>query len=623
MINPRLILCGGVAMPTGDPRCEKRRLLTLSSHGLEHNVNIRMEDVAKVFKQHLLPRMKDLLEIAAYIYTADCATKRNGKWEEDETIEPWNRNLHFVIPVRDVVFWQRKDVADLLVRIIGFLSDDECSFHFLAGESKDQDQEYLQFGGNKDWPLYDIDRVVMFSGGLDSLAGAVQRASQKKGLVLVSHRPVTTQSKRQRELFKALKRTYSVPMIHVPVWLNKDGNKGRENTQRTRSFLYATLGTVVAHSVRAKGVSFFENGIVSLNFPVADEALRARASRTTHPLVLSYFSDFFGLVLDRPFKVDNPFIFKTKTDVVSLITKNGGDHLIGLTCSCSHQGIFTSKTQLHCGACSQCIDRRVAVLGAGAAAHDPETDYQADVFTGARDDGYDRNMGVNYTRHGMELCRASDEALAEEFSLEISRAIRPFRNQRAATDKFIKMHQRHGHNVSHVLKQQLKAHLDDVAECRLPESSLLAMFAGQQHRQSLWKLYADRITELLQAGLPRLCVSEKPRNEPRLQELCDGLLTGDGSLLIREYPQLRWGWVGTKPDWSAEEQKLWVEMKYVRTKKDILPITEAIAADITKYGDNDRRILFVVYDPYRLILDEQRFGEPVQRRQNMMIRFVR
>ena len=309
----------------------------------------------------------------------------------------------------------------------------------------------------------------MFSGGLDSLAGAVRQASRKRGVILVSHRPVAAQSKRQRELFKALRKTYHpVPMVHVPVWLNKDGSKGKEHTQRTRSFLYATLGAVVANFARAKGVSFFENGIVSLNFPVAGEALRPRASRTTHPLALSHFGEFFRLVLDRPFTVDNPFIFKTKTEVVSLIAKNGGANLIGLTCSCSHQGIFTPKTQLHCGGCGQCIDRRIAVLGAGIAAHDPETDYRADVFTGARADGYDRNMGVNYVRHGMELCRASDEGLAVAFNLEISRATRPFRNQRAVADKFVKMHQRHGETVARVLKERLKAHIDDVANCTLP-----------------------------------------------------------------------------------------------------------------------------------------------------------
>jgi hypothetical protein len=108
-------------------------------------------------------------------------------------------------------------------------------------------------------------------------------------------------------------------MIHVPVWVNKDENNGREPTQRTRSFLYASLGVIVAVSVRAAGVRFFENGVVSLNLLVADEVTRSRASRTTHPMALNLFGAFFSMVLERQLVVDNPFLLKTKAEVVSLI----------------------------------------------------------------------------------------------------------------------------------------------------------------------------------------------------------------------------------------------------------------------------------------------------------------
>lgn len=623
MIKPRLILCGGVTLSTSDPRRDGRHVVELSSQGRDHNVNIQMEDVAKVFQQHLSPRLKDLLEIAAYVYTADCATKRNGMWEDEDATEPWPRDLHFVMPVRDLEFWQQAEISQILRKILRFVSNDEARFDFCQKTATDTEQSYLQFGKDQDWPLYGVDRVTMFSGGLDSLGGTVVRASKGKSLVLVSHRPVTVQDKRQKQLFAALKRTYSVPMIHVPVWLNKDGSKGKEHTQRTRSSLYVSLGAVVAHSVQARGVSFYENGVVSLNFPVADEVLRARSSRTTHPLILDYYTEFLQLVLETPFVVDNPFIFKTKADVVQLIAKGGGSHLIGQTCSCSHQGIFTSKTQLHCGTCSQCIDRRIAIMAAGLAEYDPETDYRTDVFTGARTDRYSRNMAINYARHGTELCRCSEEELAVRFNRDLSRAIRPFPHKREAAEKFIRMHQHHGDTVARVLREQVKHHADSLASCDLPETSLVSLVAAQQHKVSPWIPFANRIAELLQAGLPTMCATEPPRNEPRLQELCDGILVTHDHRLVREYPYMRWGSVMTKPDWSEECLGLWVEAKYVRTKRDIQPITEAISSDITKYGDNDRRVLFVVYDPKHLVLDEASFAEPIERRANMLVRFVR
>jgi hypothetical protein len=66
-------------------------------------------------------------------------------------------------------------------------------------------------------------------------------------------------------------------------------NKGQEEavtfTQRSRSLLFATLGLIVARMFRKNKLSFFENGIVSFNFPISEHVLGARASRTTHPRV--------------------------------------------------------------------------------------------------------------------------------------------------------------------------------------------------------------------------------------------------------------------------------------------------------------------------------------------------
>ncbi len=296
MIEPRLLLCSGIQLPTDHALRQGRRVVELDSLGNAPNVNLHLEDVAKVFLKHLKPRLVESTEIATYVYTADCATRRGNDWTDDDTIEPWSRDFQFVIPVRDLDFWQRSEVQQALEATLHFLSDDRYAFQF---EQLTQDrpiQEYLQFGDD-DWPFRYVERVLMFSGGLDSLAGAVETAARGDKLVLVSHRPVSTLSSRQRELFRQLRRTFpEALMIHIPVWVNKAKNLGREHLQRTRSFLYSTLGVVVADSMQADGVRFFENGVVSLNWPVADEVLRARASRTTHPWALQLLKRFYGLV---------------------------------------------------------------------------------------------------------------------------------------------------------------------------------------------------------------------------------------------------------------------------------------------------------------------------------------
>ncbi len=317
MIEPRLIVCSGAKIAPGDPVAEGRQRIDLDSIGKDPDVHIRFENVAKVLQRQLSPRLKDLLEIASYVYAADCATRRGTQWTDEKSTEAWGRDFTFVIAVREPDFWRTAAISSLLTEVLGFLSNDLYSFTFVPLKQDRKEQQYLELGTQKDWPFHGPERVVMFSGGLDSLAGAVETARGGGNLVLVSHRPVSTLSSRQKKIFSELQREFPDQLIHVPVWINKDVGLGREPTQRTRSFLYAALGTVVAESVQAGGVRFFENGIVSLNLPVADEVIRARASRTTHPVALHLLKSLCSAVTERDFAVDNPYLFKTKADVVT------------------------------------------------------------------------------------------------------------------------------------------------------------------------------------------------------------------------------------------------------------------------------------------------------------------
>lgn len=623
MSRSRLILCSGLTVPDDDSLRVNRQVVELTAHGTNSNVNIRLEDVARVFQKHLSPRLMDLLEIAAYVFSADCATSRGKGWTDKQTLEPWERDFQFVIPVRDLTFWERDDVQGLLIEFLRFLSDDNYTFNFRQLCSAPPQQLYLEFEQQENWLFYGVERVLMFSGGIDSLAGAVETAANGGNVVLVSHRSVAMMNKRLHNLFNELRQKYPVQMIHIPVWVNKQKGFDREHTQRTRSFLFSALGTVVAKSVEAGGVRFFENGVVTLNLPVADEVVRARASRTTHPFALELFTRFYRLVAERDFEVDNPYLFKTKSEVVSVIAENGGSELIKYTCSCAHQGFFQSKTQWHCGSCSQCIDRRVAILASGQETHDPQVDYVSDVFIGSRKDGYDKNMAVNYARHAIELCQMSETEIATKFNRDLARAIRFHPKRRETAQKLVEMHKRHAETVKRILCQQIQQHGSDLLEGSLDKSSMLAMVAGQEHRASSWQRYADRVVSLLLTGLPTACKTYKPKDEPHLQEICDGILKAHDNDLVREFPFMRWSSSLTKPDWSVESLQLWVELKYVRQRAGIRPITKDIAEDITKYGDNERRVLYVVYDPNHLVTDEQAFSEPILKRLDMLVHFVR
>jgi hypothetical protein len=61
-----------------------------------------------------------------------------------------------------------------------------------------------------------------------------ETAEAGKPLVLVSHRPVSTMYARERKLIVQLKEIYRDAVLHIPEWLNKDANLGREQPLPTR-----------------------------------------------------------------------------------------------------------------------------------------------------------------------------------------------------------------------------------------------------------------------------------------------------------------------------------------------------------------------------------------------------
>jgi len=619
MSKPRLFLCGE-AKTVSD---KNREIVRLSTRGQNQNVNLSIENVVNTFARDISPRVVDLLEIAAYVFAADASINRGRAWQEDASLESWDRDFKFIIPVIDFDFWKQKAIQQSLREILTFLSNDKYEIEFQKAQKIRDANLYFDYGESAAWPFSNPERVIMFSGGLDSLAGAVESLTMGNRVVLVSHRSAPAMDKRQRELVKQLIAKFPNNLFHVPVWVNKEKNLSREFTQRTRSFLFSAIGVAVAESTKADGVRFYENGIVSLNLPISDEVVRARASRTTHPLGLSLFGELYTKILGRPFTVDNPYIFKTKSEVLNVISNGNCNDLIRFTCSCAHTGHFQSKSQWHCGRCSQCIDRRVAIMANRLSQFDEETDYQSDVFTGARKEGYDKNIAVNFARHVTELKAMSENEVNERFSLEISRAIRIFPKKSTAAQDFVGMHIRYAEYAFGVLQTQLIEKTTAILDGSIEPSSMLALIFGNAHKVSGWRQYAEKINEILHNGIPVVCEKRKPDDEPELQKICDGLLRAAGENLTREFPFMQWSIIMTKPDWSKTDLNLWIELKYVKSRKDIARILRDISEDITKYGDLRKKVLYVVYDPAHSILDEKQFATDIEKHGEMMVFFIR
>ncbi len=109
------------------------------------------------------------------------------------------------------------------------MSDDTYTFEFRPLDVRPKVQSYLEFSG-EDIESFSLDEVVLFSGGIDSFAGAVERlAADGKSVALVSHRSATKIASTQTELVASLRARFGRSRIlHIPVLVNLDEHLGRE-----------------------------------------------------------------------------------------------------------------------------------------------------------------------------------------------------------------------------------------------------------------------------------------------------------------------------------------------------------------------------------------------------------
>ena len=171
------------------------------------------------------------------------------------------------------------------------------------------------------------DSVILFSGGLDLLAGAIETLERTTdNVILVTHRSAQKMIPFQDGLVEALPSQYRKRVRYIPIDAKFRKIKSHDTTQRSRSFLFAAFGFVIARLVGADSINFFENGVVSHNLPISPQVIGTMATRTTHPLALAKLEHLLSLIHGSPFPVRNPFAWRTKTDIVtSLAGSRCGD----------------------------------------------------------------------------------------------------------------------------------------------------------------------------------------------------------------------------------------------------------------------------------------------------------
>jgi hypothetical protein len=477
----QLFLCNGATDTFGMPAdVARKRRLEYDPASPGQNVHFDLPEFV-IQLGHLDPRALDLVEIAAYIYCADRSVSRGGK--DVAVYTSWTQHIALRIKVRDHAFWSRPGVAEGLAGTVNRMSGLRFRFEFEAGRVTPPvgllDRADLA-------PDPTPKQIVLFSGGLDSLTGACQALEEGgRDLYLVSHRTQNTAYSTQHGLHRALTRGRAAGRVnHIVFTGHLKGEHAAEETQRTRFFLYAALAYAVSTALGEGAFYVFENGITSLNLPKSQQMMNARNSRTTHPRTLADIRTFLSLVYDGDFRIYNPFAWLTKADVVGTLIKLGYGDYLSSSVSCSKT--FDPKVKglhTHCGRCSQCIDRRIAIYATEQERFDNEALYGLDFVTQDIESEESLTILKDYMRQAYRFATASFDDFVQEWLDELADIVPALdTDETTGMERVYQLCKAHGEAALHgAQRMRLK---EDLKQPRIP-NTLIQILEGRDYLQGV------------------------------------------------------------------------------------------------------------------------------------------
>ena len=285
-------------------------------------------------------RQWDLIAICLAVIAADNSTLRKP------TADGWTRTFELDVEVNDPSFWELP--IKTLEKALMFLTTDRWSINLVAGSFATKPPKVVK--------IFPEEKVILLSGGLDSLVGAYE----SRGLIAVSQN-VPNDTDVQNQF--ALKTGVTNHLRFNPAVRCRK----KEDTQRSRSVFFILAALLAAtHTERYQTgetvqILIPENGFIALNPPMSDIRIGALSTRTVHPYFLKKFENFLQI---SGFQVEiiNPYWAKTKGEMLVPHAKDAEFlKLAYMSTSCSG---FPRHKRQHCGRCVPCQIRRAAFIRA-------------------------------------------------------------------------------------------------------------------------------------------------------------------------------------------------------------------------------------------------------------------
>lgn len=366
MINKHIV--AGI-YSTSQANIEQGANEVLTKISLANDRGKLMQGVSKIISE--LTRMGihpsevglDLLILAELVFAADTRLSRSTESEDG-----WTRQIKLVVPVSDVSLWA--PATPLLTRMLNFLTGDLWSFEF--ADRPDTLATIIPQRPNVYTPI-NFSKAQLFSGGLDSLIGAIDNLESDTVPLFISHAGDGATSTAQDKCFDKLCTAYSnISIERLRLWMNIDTSSfseiPTENTTRGRSFLFFAIGIFACTGFDSQfSLEAPENGLIALNVPLDSLRLGALSTHTTHNFYMRCWNELLH-TLSISGTINNPYWNKTKGEMVNecqnaqLLQDIVPD---SISCSSPTKGRWVKggNGNEHCGYCLPCIIRRASLKG--------------------------------------------------------------------------------------------------------------------------------------------------------------------------------------------------------------------------------------------------------------------
>ncbi|MGG4342378.1 7-cyano-7-deazaguanine synthase [Paenibacillus lautus] len=294
----------------------------------------------------------DLVTIMGAIYYKDVLTpKQNDK----------PRLINIDIPVFNIALLGKQEIIELLQKMAKWVSEDNFNINFHP-ITLNRELNYINS------LVSSTNDVTLFSGGLDSFAGAFHNYKNGIKSDYLGFINKGEEKTKQLEMSKFYKEIFDASTEIVLV--EKPIRKKVTYIQSTRSLLYLALAVSKAYFNSAQNVYIYENGILSLN----PEIKNRYTTKTTHPKTIFMYEHLLRL-LGISIKINHPFLFKTKGQIINDMDVKF-KVAIKQTFTCGQGRSHPERSHNgQCGICIPCLLRKISLAAYNNEKYDVQYEY--------------------------------------------------------------------------------------------------------------------------------------------------------------------------------------------------------------------------------------------------------